>query len=268
MQELDQAREMAEKETGQAQAAEPQRTESAQTVSRAEMQQEIDRVAKRERERGRRQALRAQKEPPKAPEQAAPEKQSGPGGTQEEAEDAIQRTRAQDGIETQKTAKAPQADPADALGAEEQRMLGAALAQKTIGQGPEAVQQRIEQLALADRTLTPREDEWLFCLFNHASLQACSDELTRRGADGAAVLKDERFIEFAAMMRGDVPLTTVYEQYRKTQGHRTKPLSTGPVEGQGPQGPPYFSQEQVKRMTRKQVKAHYNDIEKSRRFWS
>lgn len=267
MQELNQTMEMADDKTEQRQteAQGPQAADSAQTVSRAEMQQEIDRVAKRERERGRRQAMRAQE----AREQKAhPEENAQPAeDEQKDGPESAPAAPEQAAREMQETTKTAKIDPADALGTEEQRMLGAALAQKTIGQGAEAVQRTIEQLAMTDRALTPREDEWLFCLFNHASLEACGDELTRRGIDGAVLLKDEKFIEFAEMMRGDVPLTTVYEQYRKTQGQKAKPLSTGPVEGQGLAGPPYFSQEQVKKMTRKQVKAHYNDIEKSRRFW-
>ena len=146
-------------------------------------------------------------------------------------------------------------------------MLGRAMADKAIQEGDEAVQRGIERLLLKEEPLTAREDETLFWLFNHASLKACAEELTKRGVDGESIVKDKDFIAFAEMMRSDVPLLKVYEQYARTRGHKAKPASTGSVQGQGPAGAPYFSQEQVRHMTRKQVRAHYDEIEKSRRFW-
>ena len=232
--------------------------------SQTELQRELDRVAKKERERGRRQALKEQ--------QAGPQPESGANGTPREAErenaqsaaEPDGKTRPEDGAE----AKGPNAqDPADLLDAEQQRMLGRAMADKAISEGDEAVQRGIEQLLLKEEPLTAREDETLFWLFNHASLKACAEELTKRGVDGESIVKDKDFIAFAEMMRSDVPLLKVYEQYTRTRGQKAKPASTGSVQGEGPAGAPYFSQEQVRHMTRKQVKKHYDEIEKSRRFW-
>ena len=233
--------------------------------SRAELQRELDRVAKKERERGRRQAQREQ--------QAGTQPEGGADGTDQQTErENAQRATAPDGETGQEggTAAAEQsteADPADLLDAEQQRMLGRAMADKAIQEGDEAVQRGIERLLLKEEPLTAREDETLFWLFNHASLKACAEELTKRGVDGESIVKDKDFIAFAEMMRSDVPLLKVYEQYARTRGHKAKPASTGSVQGQGPAGAPYFSQEQVRHMTRKQVRAHYDEIEKSRRFW-
>lgn len=250
------------REDGRAQNKEP---EEEPLYSQAELQRELDRVAKKERERGRRQAQREQ--------QAGTLPEGGADGTDQQTErENAQRATAPDGETGQEggTAAAEQsteADPADLLDAEQQRMLGRAMADKAIQEGDEAVQRGIERLLLKEEPLTAREDETLFWLFNHASLKACAEELTKRGVDGESIVKDKDFIAFAEMMRSDVPLLKVYEQYARTRGHKAKPASTGSVQGQGPAGAPYFSQEQVRHMTRKQVRAHYDEIEKSRRFW-
>ncbi len=250
------------REDGRAQNKEP---EEEPLYSQAELQRELDRVAKKERERGRRQAQREQ--------QAGTLPEGGADGTDQQTErENAQRATAPDGETGQEggTAAAEQsteADPADLLDAEQQRMLGRAMADKAIQEGDEAVQRGIERLLLKEEPLTAREDETLFWLFNHASLKACAEELTKRGVDGESIVKDKDFIAFAEMMRSDVPLLKVYEQYARTRGHKAKPASTGSVQGLGPAGAPYFSQEQVRHMTRKQVRAHYDEIEKSRRFW-
>ena len=250
------------REDGRAQNKEP---EEEPLYSQAELQRELDRVAKKERERGRRQAQREQ--------QAGTPPEGGADGTDQQTErENAQRATAPGGETGQEggTAAAEQsteADPADLLDAEQQRMLGRAMADKAIQEGDEAVQRGIERLLLKEEPLTAREDETLFWLFNHASLKACAEELTKRGVDGESIVKDKDFIAFAEMMRSDVPLLKVYEQYARTRGHKAKPASTGSVQGQGPAGAPYFSQEQVRHMTRKQVRAHYDEIEKSRRFW-
>lgn len=250
------------REDGRAQNKGP---EEEPLYSQAELQRELDRVAKKERERGRRQAQREQ--------QAGTQPEGGADGTDQQTErENAQRATAPDGETGREggTAAAEQsteADPADLLDAEQQRMLGRAMADKAIQEGDEAVQRGIERLLLKEEPLTAREDETLFWLFNHASLKACAEELTKRGVDGESIVKDKDFIAFAKMMRSDVPLLKVYEQYARTRGHKAKPASTGSVQGQGPAGAPYFSQEQVRHMTRKQVRAHYDEIEKSRRFW-
>lgn len=250
------------REDGRAQNKGP---EEEPLYSQAELQRELDRVAKKERERGRRQAQREQ--------QAGTQPEGGADGTDQQTErENAQRATAPDGETGREggTAAAEQsteADPADLLDAEQQRMLGHAMADKAIQEGDEAVQRGIERLLLKEEPLTAREDETLFWLFNHASLKACAEELTKRGVDGESIVKDKDFIAFAEMMRSDVPLLKVYEQYARTRGHKAKPASTGSVQGQGPAGAPYFSQEQVRHMTRKQVRAHYDEIEKSRRFW-
>ena len=250
------------REDGRAQNKEP---EEEPLYSQAELQRELDRVAKKERERGRRQAQREQ--------QAGTLPEGGADGTDQQTErENAQRATAPGGETGQEggTAAAEQsteADPADLLDADQQRMLGRAMADKAIQEGDEAVQRGIERLLLKEEPLTAREDETLFWLFNHASLKACAEELTKRGVDGESIVKDKDFIAFAEMMRSDVPLLKVYEQYARTRGHKAKPASTGSVQGQGPAGAPYFSQEQVRHMTRKQVRAHYDEIEKSRRFW-
>ena len=250
------------REDGRAQNKGP---EEEPLYSQAELQRELDRVANKERERGRRQAQREQ--------QAGTQPEGGADGTDQQTErENAQRATAPDGETGREggTAAAEQsteADPADLLDAEQQRMLGRAMADKAIQEGDEAVQRGIERLLLKEEPLTAREDETLFWLFNHASLKACAEELTKRGVDGESIVKDKDFIAFAEMMRSDVPLLKVYEQYARTRGHKAKPASTGSVQGQGPAGAPYFSQEQVRHMTRKQVRAHYDEIEKSRRFW-
>lgn len=250
------------REDGRAQNKGP---EEEPLYSQAELQRELDRVAKKERERGRRQAQREQ--------QAGTQPEGGADGADQQTErENAQRATAPGGETGQEggTAAAEQsteADPADLLDAEQQRMLGRAMADKAIQEGDEAVQRGIERLLLKEEPLTAREDETLFWLFNHASLKACAEELTKRGVDGESIVKDKDFIAFAEMMRSDVPLLKVYEQYARTRGHKAKPASTGSVQGQGPAGAPYFSQEQVRHMTRKQVRAHYDEIEKSRRFW-
>ena len=212
------------REDGRAQNKEP---EEEPLYSQAELQRELDRVAKKERERGRRQAQREQ--------QAGTLPEGGADGTDQQTErENAQRATAPGGETGQEggTAAAEQsteADPADLLDAEQQRMLGRAMADKAIQEGDEAVQRGIERLLLKEEPLTAREDETLFWLFNHASLKACAEELTKRGVDGESIVKDKDFIAFAEMMRSDVPLLKVYEQYARTRGHKAKPASTGSV---------------------------------------
>ena len=81
------------------------------------------------------------------------------------------------------------------------------------------------------QVLSPKEEETLFGLFCHASMKAGEEELDRRGLDGAKIINDKAFICFAELMRGDVPLMTVYEYFAKTQGRPVKPPSTGPLPG-------------------------------------
>ena len=236
------------REDGRAQNKGP---EEEPLYSQAELQRELDRVAKKERERGRRQAQREQ--------QAGTQPEGGADGTDQQTErENAQRATAPDGETGQEggTAAAEQsteADPADLLDAEQQRMLGRAMADKAIQEGDEAVQRGIERLLLKEEPLTAREDETLFWLFNHASLKACAEELTKRGVDGESIVKDKDFIAFAEMMRSDVPLLKVYEQYARTRGHKAKPASTGSVQGQGPAGAPYFSQEQVRHCKKRKL---------------
>lgn len=237
--------------------------------SRDELQRELDRVAKKERERGRRQALKEQQaaEHMQGEAEGAAETLSQEGQAAQDRGDARLGRPQPDGTEPGGPDREDGVQAADLLDAEQQRMLGHAMADKAIQEGDEAVQRGIEQLLLKEEPLTAREDETLFWLFNHASLKACAEELTKRGVDGESIVKDKDFIAFAEMMRSDVPLLKVYEQYARTRGQKAKPASTGSVQGQGPAGAPYFSQDQVRRMTRKQVRAHYDEIEKSRRFW-
>lgn len=257
------------REDGRAQNKGP---EEEPLYSQAELQRELDRVAKKERERGRRQAQREQQaaEHVQGETEGAAETLFQEGQAPQDSGDARLGRPQPDGTEPGGPAaeeQSAEADPADLLDAEQQRMLGHAMADKAIQEGDEAVQRGIERLLLKEEPLTAREDETLFWLFNHASLKACAEELTKRGVDGEGIVKDKDFIAFAEMMRSDVPLLKVYEQYARTRGHKAKPASTGSVQGQGPAGAPYFSQEQVRHMTRKQVRAHYDEIEKSRRFW-
>ena len=128
-------------------------------------------------------------------------------------------------------------------------MLGRAMADKAIQEGDEAVQRGIERLFAQRGALTAREDETLFCYSTTLRLKACAEELTKRGVDGESI-KDKDFIAFAEMMRSDVPLLKVYEQYARTWGHKAAGLHRLGT-GQGPAGAPYFSQEQVRHMTRK-----------------
>ena len=259
------------RENGRAQNAGPGMEPSTGRYSQEELQRELDRVAKKERERGRRQALKEQQAAVHAQGEAegAAEALSQEGQARQDSGDARLGSPQPDGTEIggPDSGGGAQDDPADRLDAEQQRMLGHAMADKAILEGDEAVQRGIEQLLLKQGPLTPREDETLFWLFNHASLKACTEELTKRGVDGERIVKDKDFIAFAEMMRSDVPLLKVYEQYARTRGQKAKPASTGSVQGQGPAGAPYFSQDQVRHMTRKQVKKHYDEIEKSRRFW-
>ncbi len=259
------------REQGRVQNAGPDMEPSTGRYSQEELQRELDRVAKKERERGRRQALKEQQAAVHAQGEAegAAETLSQEGQARQDSGDARLGSPQPDGTEIggPDSGGGAQDDPADRLDAEQQRMLGHAMADKAILEGDEAVQRGIEQLLLKQGPLTPREDETLFWLFNHASLKACTEELTKRGVDGERIVKDKDFIAFAEMMRSDVPLLKVYEQYARTRGQKAKPASTGSVQGQGPAGAPYFSQDQVRHMTRKQVKKHYDEIEKSRRFW-
>ena len=266
-----------------------------QTFDRAQVQREIDRVAKRERERGKRQALR---EMQKAQESqglteqvhreivhaAGNEDKNAQGNCAEAseaeenaqkycAENANEQGNAQEdcanekpnGEDAQQNSAQPD-DPAGRLSREDQQTLGAAQAQRTIEKGEEAVLAEMEALS-QKQALSPKEEETLFGLFCHASMKAGEEELNRRGLDGAKIINDKAFIRFAELMRGDVPLMTVYEYFAKTQGRPVKPPSTGPLPGQSTGGPAYFSREQVQNMTRAQVKTHYKEIESSRRFW-
>lgn len=266
-----------------------------QTFDRAQVQREIDRVAKRERERGKRQALR---EMQKAQESQGfteqvhreivhmdgNEDKNAQGNCAEasEAEENAQKYCAEkaneqgnaqedcanekpNGEDAQQNSAQPD-DPAGRLSREDQQALGAAQAQRTIEKGEEAVLAEMEALS-QKQALSPKEEETLFGLFCHASMKAGEEELNRRGLDGAKIINDKAFIRFAELMRGDVPLMTVYEYFAKTQGRPVKPPSTGPLPGQSTGGPAYFSREQVQNMTRAQVKTHYKEIESSRRFW-
>ena len=223
------------REDGRAQNKGP---EEEPLYSQAELQRELDRVAKKERERGRRQAQREQ--------QAGTQPEGGADGTDQQTErENAQRATAPDGETGREggTAAAEQsteADPADLLDAEQQRMLGRAMADKAIQEGDEAVQRGIERLLLKEEPLTAREDETLFWLFNHASLKACAEELTKRGVDGESIVKDKDFIAFAEMMRSDVPLLKVYSNTPAPGGTRQSRPPPGSGTGAGARGRAVF----------------------------
>lgn len=268
---------------------------AAQTFDRAQVQREIDRVAKRERERGKRQALREMQKAQESQDSTErvhreivhTEEEGGKNAQDNCANEGEMQSNAQNDcvqeLQTQENAQencaekevngegaqqnsAQPDDPVGRLSREDQQALGAAQAQRTIAKGEEAVLAEMEALS-QKQTLSPKEEETLFTLFCHASMKAGEEELNRRGLDGAKIINDKAFIRFAELMRGDVPLMTVYEYFAKTQGRPVKPPSTGPLPGQSTGGPAYFSREQVQNMTRAQVKTHYKEIESSRRFW-
>ncbi len=231
-----------------------------------EVQEKLDRVAQKERERGRRMERRQEKAAPAAEAMpaGAPEGKEEGGRVQEQAGGVSQE--GMDAFLETASAKLLEQEAASALSSYEEELLGQAVAMDCLKQGEEATETLLGTL-LSQKQRGPKEEACIFTLFCELAKQEGAKQLSARGLDGEAVIKDPAFIAFAELMRGDVPLMQVYDQYQKTQPKRAKPKSTGSVHGQEGQSAAYFTKEQVGRMTRGQIREHFKQIEASRRYW-
>jgi len=96
-------------------------------------------------------------------------------------------------------------------------ILARAEAEEIIRSGIEEVVEEVDRLTeLGAERMTAREKAVFKVLAEHRHNAEKSEELSKLGV-GEDVYNSQEFKEFASMFRSDVPLSKVYENFRKTQ---------------------------------------------------
>lgn len=237
----------------------PQEDAQPPLYTQEQLQEQLDRLAVRERERGKRQA--EQQYGPymqlaNLVGQAAGIDASDPNQLTE----TLRKMFEENGVEIKD-------EPPGALPQKEQTILGEADAREDIALGIDYVLERLnryEQAPPQDFREIKRAQE----LAGFASQFFAAQALEKQGVKAQEVLNDKNFQQFAARYRDDVPITDIYADYKKMNGEQPKPpKSTGSIKGQGRTDETYFTLEQAKAMSRKEIAKHYDAVERSRRNW-
>jgi len=235
----------------------PEQTQE-KTYTRVELQAELDRVAKQERERGKRQT-----EKEYAPfKDLAEIVQQGAGlevNDPSELSKVLRQAFEQQGVKfPEKKAE---------LNQREQSVLGRADAEETVKNGLDYVMDELKEFE-KKQPQTQREIEYMNTLMDYASVQMAAKDLESKGIDSKKIFADRDFQEFAKDFRTDIPLSRIYEKWQKSKGEKpTAPESTGSVKGAGKTNDTYFTLDQVKSMSRDEIHKNFKSIEKSRKQW-
>jgi len=95
-------------------------------------------------------------------------------------------------------------------------------------------------------------------------------ELKSKGLD-TKILENKEFKEFLKKFNNDEPISEIYEMYTKINKPKEeviKPVSTGSTrDNNTTQDETFFTKEEVKKMSKKEVKNNFEKIRKSMETW-
>lgn len=112
---------------------------------------------------------------------------------------------------------------------EEEKILGQADARNIIELGEEEMNSVVSELANKKRTA--REDETLKIIYNELTIRKAKSELAEQGAD-SSIIESDKFKKFASQYAANVPLTKIYEYYKKINGiQKQQPKTPGSMKG-------------------------------------
>lgn len=149
----------------------------------------------------------------------------------------------------------------------EQTILGEADAQDDIELGIDYVLEKLDMYQASPpqdfREIARAKD-----LADFASKYFAAKELEKRGVNATEVLGNKDFQAFAARYRSDVPITEIYTDFKKVNGEMPRaPKSTGSVKGSGKTNDLFFTKDQVAAMSRDEIRKNFDVIERSRKKW-
>ena len=149
----------------------------------------------------------------------------------------------------------------------EQTILGEADAQDDIELGIDYVLEKLDMYQASPpqdfREIARAKD-----LADFASKYFAAKELEKQGVNATEVLGNKNFQAFAARYRADVPITEIYTDFKKVNGEMPRaPKSTGSVKGSGKTNDLFFTKDQVAAMSRDEIRKNFDAIERSRKKW-
>lgn len=224
-----------------------------------QMQAELNRLAKRERERGRKKAEEAY-----APYlDLADMIRQGAGIESDDPDNLVKSVREmfeQNGIQLRERERA--------VPEREQQILGEADAKDDIAMGIDYVLEKLDEYEQAPPQ-DFRETKRATDLARFASHYFAAQALEKQGVKAREVLGDKNFQSFAAKYRDDIPITEIYSDYKKLTGQQqASPKSTGSVKGQGnKQEGQHFTLEQARGMSRAEIRKHFDELDRSMSKW-
>lgn len=233
-------------------------SDTAPMYTQEQLQAEINRIAQKERERGRRQTESQYADYL----QMADIIRQGAGmesGDPKELNSMLLQMFENNGVKIQ-----PQKP---VLQQREQTILGEADAKDDIDLGIDYVLEKLDAYQASPpqdfREIARAKD-----LANYASQYFAAKELEKQGVHAAEVLGDKEFQAFAGRYRSDVPITEIYADFKKVKGDVPKaPKSTGSVKGSTNVNDKFFTRDQVAAMSRAEIRKNYDAIERSRKKW-
>lgn len=232
--------------------------EAAPMYTQEQLQAEINRIAQKERERGRRQTESQYADYL----QMADIIRQGAGmesGDPKELNSMLLQMFENNGLKIQ-----PQKPE---LQQREQTILGEADARDDIDLGIDYVLEKLDMYQVSPpqdfREIARAKD-----LADFASKYFAAKELEKQGVNATEVLGNKNFQAFAARYRADVPITEIYTDFKKVNGEMPRaPKSTGSVKGSGKTNDLFFTKDQVAAMSRDEIRKNFDAIERSRKKW-
>ena len=147
--------------------------------------------------------------------------------------------------------------------AEEERMLGEAMATQIINLGYDEMREEAKNLSEKGfENLTEREKIILSKIGNELTYEDNRRELAKLGVK-ADLLNDSKFKEFASQFNSKTPIKTVYEMYTKMYQPKPKVEQIGSMKTNKEQErKDYFTDDEIAKMTDAELEANWEAIRK------
>lgn len=147
--------------------------------------------------------------------------------------------------------------------AEEERMLGEAMATQIINLGYDEMREEAKNLSEKGfENLTEREKIILSKIGNELTYEENRRELAKLGVK-ADLLNDSKFKEFASQFNSKTPIKTVYEMYTKMYQPKPKVEQIGSMKTNKEQErKDYFTDDEIAKMTDAELEANWEAIRK------